>query len=257
MEPYDKKTAELIERSYQTPEIVNQRLRTLAALALAHGESVLDAGCGTGLLLEQEALAVGSEGRAEGVDFSDAMLAHARGRCAPLEQVRLQQGSIETLPFEDASFDAVSCTQTLLYVEDMDKALREIHRVLKPRGRIAIIETDWSGAIINSLDQAITGKIFDAWNLAVVNPNLPRQLGAILRRIGFRAQRVEAIPVLNASYSKHSFSANMLQNFADAAVKQNVITTAESRAWREGVDSLIQRDEYFFCVNRFLFFAVK
>ena len=44
METYDKKAAELIERSYQTPEIVNQRLRTLAALALARGESVLDAG---------------------------------------------------------------------------------------------------------------------------------------------------------------------------------------------------------------------
>ena len=257
METYDKKAAELIERSYQTPEIVNQRLRTLAALALAHGESVLDAGCGTGLLLEQEARVVGCEGRAEGVDFSDAMLAYARGRCAELEQVKLQQGNIETLPFEDASFDAVSCTQTLLYVEDMEQALREIYRVLKPRGRIAIIETDWSGAIINSLDQVMTRRIFDAWDLAVVNPNLPRRLGAILRRIDFGAQRVEAIPVLNASYSEHSFSANMLQNFADAAVKQNVITKAESEAWREGVDSLIQRDEYFFCVNRFLFSAVK
>jgi len=257
METYDKKTAELIERSYQTPEIMNQRLRTLTALALAQGESVLDAGCGTGLLLEQEALAVGSEGRAEGVDFSDAMLAHARGRCARFEHVGLQQGSIETLPFEDASFDAASCTQTLLYVEDMDKALREIHRVLKPRGRIAIIETDWSGAIINSLDQEMTNRIFDAWSLAVANPNLPRRLGAILRRIGFGAQRVDAIPVLNASYSQHSFSASMLQNFADAAVKQKIITAAESKTWREGVESLIQRGEYFFCVNRFLFSAIK
>lgn len=257
MEAYDKKTAELIERSYQTPEIVNQRQRTLAALALARGETVLDAGCGTGLLLEQEALMVGSEGCAEGIDFSDAMLAHARGRCAELEQVKLQQGSIETLPFEDASFDAVSCTQTLLYVEDMEQALREIHRVLKPRGRIAIVETDWSGAIINSLDQAVTRKIFDAWGLAVVNPNLPRRLGPILEGIGFAARRVEAIPLLNASYSEHSFSANMLHNFADTAVKQNVITAAESTAWREGIDALIQRDEYFFCVNRFLFSAIK
>jgi hypothetical protein len=91
----------------------------------------------------------------------------------------------------------------------------------------------------------------------VANPNLPRRLGAILRRIGFGAQRVEAIPVLNAGYSEHSFSANMLQNFADAAVKQKVITTAESKTWREGIDSLIQRDEYFFCVNRFLFSVVK
>jgi ubiquinone/menaquinone biosynthesis C-methylase UbiE len=147
METYDKKAAELIERSYQTPEIVNQRLRTLAELALVSGESVLDAGCGTGLLLELEAFAVGCEGRAEGVDFSEDMLAHARARCGGLEQVNLQQGSVETLPFEDASFDALSCTQTLLYVKDMDRALKEFYRLLKPRGRIAIIETDWSGAI--------------------------------------------------------------------------------------------------------------
>jgi len=257
METYDKKAAELIERSYQTPEIANQRLRTLAALALARGESVLDAGCGTGLLLEQEARTVGSEGRAEGVDYSDAMLDHARGRCAGLEQVRLQQGSIETLPFEEASFDAVSCTQTLLYVEDMDKALQEIHRVLKPRGRVAIIETDWSGAVVNSLDQEMTHKIFDAWSLAVANPNLPRRLGPMLRQIGFTALRVEAIPVLNAGYSEHSFSASMLHNFAATAARQNIITSAESSAWCDGIDSLIQCDEYFFCVNRFLFSAIK
>ena len=257
MEIYDKKAAELIERSYQTPEIVNQRLRTLAALALVGGESVLDAGCGTGLLLEQEARTVGCDGRAEGVDFSTAMLAHAHGRCAGLEQVNLQQGSIETLPFEDASFDAVSCTQTLLYVKNMDKALREIHRVLKPRGRVAIIETDWSGAIINSLDQELTRKIFDALSLAVANPNLPRRLGPILQRTGFGVPRVEAIPVLNSSYSEHSFSASMLDNYADNAVKQKLITVAESKVWREGIDSLIQQGEYFFCVNRFLFSAEK
>jgi len=257
METYDKKAAELIERSYQTPEIVNQRLRTLAALALASGESVLDAGCGTGLLLELEALAVGREGRAEGVDFSDDMLAHAHARCDGLEQVNLQQGSVEALPFEDASFDALSCTQTLLYVKDMDQALKEFYRLLKPRGRIAIIETDWSGAIINSEDQVVTRKIFDTWGRAVINPNLPRRLRPVLRQIGFSAPRVEAIPVLNASYSKSSFSANMLQNFASTARKQGAISDAESDAWLEGIERLIQKDEYFFCVNRFLFTAVK
>jgi len=257
MEIYDKKAAELIERSYQTPEIVNQRLRTLAALALTSGESVLDAGCGTGLLLELEALAVGREGRAEGVDFSDDMLAHARTRCGGLEQVNLQQGSVENLPFEDASFDALSCTQTLLYVKDMDQALKEFYRLLKPRGRIAIIETDWSGAIINSEDQVVTRKILDAWGRAVINPNLPRRLRPVLRQVGFSAPRVEAIPVLNASYSKSSFSANMLQNFAGTARKLGAISDAESDAWLEGIERLIQKDEYFFCVNRFLFTAVK
>jgi ubiquinone/menaquinone biosynthesis C-methylase UbiE len=257
METYDKKAAELIERSYRTPEIVNQRLRTLAALALGDREAVLDAGCGTGLLLEQEALAVGPGGRAEGIDFSNDMLAHARARCEGLEQVQLQQGSIEILPFEDSIFDALSCTQTLLYVEDMDKALAEFYRVLKPRGRIAIVETDWSGAIINSHDQQLTRRILDAWGRAVKNPNLPRRLRPVLMQFGFKALRVEAIPVLNAAYSKSSFSANMLQNFAETARKLNAISMAESEAWLEGIEKLIQDGEYFFCVNRFLFTAIK
>ena len=257
MDKYDDKAAERIERSYQTPEIVNQRLRTLKALALKNGEAVLDAGCGTGLLLEQEARIVGPTGRAEGVDFSDAMLAHARRRCEQLAQVNLQQGSIETLPFEDESFDAVSCTQTLLYVKDMDRALSEIYRVLKPRGRIAIIETDWRSAILHSTDAEVARKVFDAWDRAVVNANLPRRLGPILRQIGFETPRVEAIPILNANYSEHSFSAGMLNNFTIAAVKQKLITADESEAWRKGIETLIQRGEYFFCVNRFLFVAIK
>ena len=257
MKIYDEKAAELLDRSYQTPEIVNQRLRTLAALALVGGETVLDVGCGTGLLLEQEARAVGSDGRAEGIDFSDAMLEYARQRCAGLGQVGLQQGSADTLPFEEAAFDALSCTQVLLYVENMDQALNEYYRVLKPRGRIAIIETDWSGAVLNSLDQAITSKVFDAWSQAAANPGLPRRLRPMLEQIGFSAVRVEAIPVLNASYSEHSFSSNMLQNYADTACKQNLISASESETWLEGIESLIQQNKYFFCVNRFLFTAIK
>ncbi len=257
MEKYDKKAAQLIERSYQTPEIVNQRLRTLAALALRNGESVFDAGCGTGLLLEQEALAIGVAGRAEGMDFSDDMLALAHRRCEGLGQVNLQQGSIESLPFADASFDALSCTQTLLYVARLDQALDEFHRVLKPGGRIAIIETDWSGAIMNSHDQSMTRRIFDSWDDALMNPNLPKRLGPLLAGLGFTALRVEAIPVLNAGYRDNSFSANMLGSFTRTALKRNFISEDESREWRAGIDKIIAEDTYFFCVNRFLFSAIK
>lgn len=257
MEVYDKKAAAKIERSYQTPEIINQRMRTLAALGLRRGESVLDAGCGTGLLLEMEAKAVDSPGRAEGVDFSNDMLDVARQRCAELPQVKLQQGSVESLDFEDQSFDALSCTQTLLYVENYQQALQEFYRLLKPHGRIAIVETDWSGAIIHASDQALSRRIFDAWDASVANPNLPRYLSGRLKQLGFSGLRVEAIPVLNASYSENSFSGVMLGNMANAAVKQNAISEAEAETWLQEQMELAQLDEFFFCVNRFLFSAVK
>ena len=257
MDKYDKKAAANIDRSYQAPEIVNQRLRTLAALALTRGESVLDAGCGTGLLLEQEALAVGAEGRAEGIDSSPDMLERAHARCDDLSQVNLQQGSVEALPFDDDSFDALSCTQTLLYVPKLEATLHGYHRVLKPGGRVAIIETDWGGAILNSSDLALTQKVFNAWDDALENPNLPRRLAPLLRQAGFESIRVEAIPVLNPGYSEHSFSAGMLQNFARIAVRQGMLSKQQSEAWLADIDELVERDGYFFCVNRFLFTAIK
>ena len=257
MDKYDSKAAARIDRTYQTPEIVHQRLRTLAALGLRQGESILDAGCGTGLLLEQEALAVGASGRAAGIDSSADMLAHAEARCAGLGQVTLQKGSVDALPFDDAGFDALSCTQTLLYVERLEQALQEYHRVLKRGGRIAIVETDWGGAILNSPDIALTQAIFNSWSDVVANPYLARRLTPLLRAAGFGAIRVEAIPVVNASYTENSFSAGMLEGFTKSALKQKIITAEQSAAWHAGISELAERDEYFLCVNRFLFTATK
>jgi len=254
---YDSKAAARIDRTYQTPEIVNQRLRTLLALGLRRGEIILDVGCGTGLLLEQEALAVGSEGRAEGVDTSADMLALARSRCDGLVQANLQSGSANALAFDDACFDALSCTQVLLYVEQLEQVLSEYHRVLKPRGRIAIIETDWGGAIMNGSDVKMTQAIFNAWSDEVSNPHLPRRLAPLLRAAGFGGIQVEAIPVVNASYTENSFSAGMLKGFANTAVNQQVVTRAQADAWLAELQALAARDEYFFCVNRFLITAIK
>lgn len=257
MDKYDSKAAARIDRTYQAPEIVNQRLRTLAALGLRQGESVFDAGCGTGLLLEQAALAVGADGRAEGIDTSVDMLAHARERCGGLGQVTLHQGSVEALPLDDASFDALSCTQVLLYVENLQSTLQEYHRVLKPGGRLALIETDWGGAILNSPDVALTQAIFNAWSDEVPNPYLPRRITPILRAASFGTIRVEAIPVVNASYSEHSFSAGMLEGFAKTARKLGVIDETQGKAWLADIRDLATRDEYFFSVNRYLITATR
>lgn len=257
MDKYDKKAAALIDRTYQTPEIIHQRLRTLAALGLRQGESVFDAGCGTGLLLEQQALAVGPTGRAEGIDASADMLAHAEARCGNLAQVKLHQGSVDALPLDDACFDALSCTQVLLYVDRIEQALGEYHRVLKAGGRLAIIETDWGGAILNSHDIAMTQAIFNAWSDEVPNPHLPRRITPLLRAAGFGAIRIEAIPVVNASYSEHSFSAGMMENYTRTARKLGAIDEQQAEAWLAGLRQLAAQDDYFFCVNRFLITATR
>jgi ubiquinone/menaquinone biosynthesis C-methylase UbiE len=86
---YDKKAAQNIELSYQTPEIVRQRNQTLEALALRAGEQVLDVGCGTGLLVHDMSSTIGLQGRIVGVDFSNDMLELAKKRCSEMTNIEL------------------------------------------------------------------------------------------------------------------------------------------------------------------------
>ena len=254
---YDKAAAQSIERSYNTPDISRQRLQTLKSLALNAGEHVVDVGCGTGFLVSEMAAVVGESGHLAGVDFSQDMLDVASKRCESLPQVTLRQGSADALPLEDASFDAASCTQVLLYVPDLQKSIAELARVLKPGGRLAVIETDWRGIVLNSANSSTTDRIFNAFDENVPNANLPARLIPMLKAHGFGAIKVDAIPIINTSNNAANFSAGALKWASELAVKEKKVSALEAEVWLEDIEKKAAAGEYFFCVNRFLFSAVK
>ena len=108
--------------------------RETAAAVVRPGDAVLDACCGTGDL----ALACArAGGRVTGLDFSEPMLERARRKAPELEWVR---GDLLALPFPDASFDAATVGFGVRNVEDVERALRELRRVLRPDGRLAVLE---------------------------------------------------------------------------------------------------------------------
>jgi SAM-dependent methyltransferase len=96
------------------------------------GSSVLDIGCGSGLALS---LAASRGARTSGIDISAALLEVARRRVPGAD---LREGGLDVLPFADASFDAVLAINALQFAADPAGALREVHRVLRPGGRLAI-----------------------------------------------------------------------------------------------------------------------
>ena len=112
------------------------RWRRLAAEAVvAPGDRVLDAACGTGDLA-LAARAAGA-GRVVGLDFSERMLERARRKSADVEWVR---GDVLDLPFADASFDAATIGFGIRNVEDIERGLGELVRILRPGGRLACLE---------------------------------------------------------------------------------------------------------------------
>ena len=247
--------AQDLEESYRLADIVKQRQKTLDALKLKAGELVLDIGCGVGFLTHEMALQVGESGKVIGLDKNTEMISHAQKRCESLQQTEFYKGDASKLPVHDQTLDAVSCTQVLLYVKDVSKVLTEMRRILKPGGRLVIVETDWRGVVLNSADDALTKNIFSAWDSAVPSPNLPVHLGPLLKKHGFSNIQIEAVPILNTEYSPSNFSHGMLDWITKNAEKQGVLNKDQRKAFLADLEERERFGSYFFCVNRFLFSA--
>jgi demethylmenaquinone methyltransferase/2-methoxy-6-polyprenyl-1,4-benzoquinol methylase len=113
--------------------------RLTAEAAVREGDRVLDAACGTGDLAVAD-LKAGAL-RVTGLDFSEAMLERARRKTVQQRSVlEWIQGDMLALPFADASFDAATVGFGVRNVADLELALRELRRVLRPGGRLAILE---------------------------------------------------------------------------------------------------------------------
>ena len=112
------------------------RRAALTRAGLGQGMTVLDVGTGTGLLARAISGIVGRSGRIIGVDPSAKMLAAGR----PLSSACLVQALGEQLPFPDAHFDFVTMGYALRHVSDLDQMFEGYRRVLKPGGRLLVLE---------------------------------------------------------------------------------------------------------------------
>lgn len=109
---------------------------------LEPGERVLDLGSGAGTDSLIAAQMVGPEGRVTGIDMTPEMLAKARGAAAELgvENVEFVEGDAERLPFGHETFDVVISNGVIDLIPDKDAVFAELHRVLKPGGRVQLAD---------------------------------------------------------------------------------------------------------------------
>jgi SAM-dependent methyltransferase len=114
------------------------------AAAVATGDRVLDVACGTGVLTREVAGRAGGRGEVVGLDVSPGMLTVARERSST---IAWQEGAAESLPFPDQRFDAVVSQFGLMFFQDRRAAIREMRRVLRPGGRLAIAVWDGLAAM--------------------------------------------------------------------------------------------------------------
>ena len=176
---------------------LDQRWRRAAVAAVVQpGDRVLDACCGTGDLAVA-ALQAGAT--VTGLDFSERMLERARRKSDEIDWV---QGDAEKLPFEDASFDAATVGFGVRNLADLERGLAELRRVMRPGGRVAILEITkpsgllapfyrlWFDGFVPLLGKVLPGGSAYTYLPASVRrfPG-PDQLAGLLRGAGFEDVR--------------------------------------------------------------------
>ena len=178
---------------------LDQRWRKATVRSAVHeGDHVLDACCGTGDLAVA-AWKNAAAGHVVGLDFSERMLERARRKAPELEWV---QGDVLALPFEDATFDSAVVGFGVRNVEDLEAALKELRRVLRPGGRLGILEITtprgwlapfyrlWFDRVVPLLGRLLPGG--DAYTYLPASVRRfpgPEELAELLGSCGFQAVR--------------------------------------------------------------------
>jgi ubiquinone/menaquinone biosynthesis C-methylase UbiE len=126
----------------------------VAEAALNPADRVVDVACGTGVVARIAAARVGRRGTVAAVDPNPGMLAVARSIPSSGAEIQWYETTAESLPFPDAGFDVVFCQLGLQFIADKVAALREMHRVLVPGGRV-LVSTPPPNAFFDVLEAAL------------------------------------------------------------------------------------------------------
>jgi ubiquinone/menaquinone biosynthesis C-methylase UbiE len=165
--PWSKVKSEIYALIGRNPKS-NRLLPSVADLEAS--QTVLDIGCGPGAAVRAASPLVT---KAVGVDRSEAMIEIARRRSQRLDNVEFSVAGAEELPFADSTFDRVWTIHSFHHWEDRAKGLTESRRVLRPGGKLLIIESDTSGS--HGLDQvraaAVVGQLEE---LGLVDPEISK-----------------------------------------------------------------------------------
>jgi ubiquinone/menaquinone biosynthesis C-methylase UbiE len=224
---------------------------TYDLLSVKPREHILEVGCGAGDDARALAQLVGREGRVVGLDLSQTMIADAQKKAVGLgTSLEFRQGDAHQLPFSDHTFDACRVDRVLQHLEDPQRAIAEMARVLKAGGRIAAAEPDWDTLVVDVPDRSLARKIIHHKCDSARQGWIGRRLKNIFSAVGLRDISVDTHTlVLTELPLADQFIGIRLA--ATNAAAGRAISEQEAELWRNWLDQSAGNGSFFCSLTGF------
>jgi len=252
------KMAAFLEERSRTPDlqVVNQKL--CETVAAKPGEHLLEVGSGSGILCRMLAPQLQPGGRMVGVDISPEMTTEARKYALTdgiNSELTYETCEAESLPYPKASFDAAIAARLLLHVADPDMVIREMKRVVKPGGRIIVMDWDFDTVTVDHPDRELTRRLLHWRNDHHGGNNWSgRQLWRRMRAAGF--QNLSVKPWISVAHGETDGLTHSLWRAAQVACEAGAISPIEQEEWVNELKSRIQAGTFFASIVYFIVMGI-
>jgi ubiquinone/menaquinone biosynthesis C-methylase UbiE len=246
-----------LEARGKHPRFISMMDQYLQAMDIDSAKTVLDVGCGTGVVARAIARRKGFAGRVIGIDVASYLIAAAK-RLAEEEGVasaiEFRTGDSHGLQLSDAVFDAAVAHTLVSHVSDPLAVLKEIARVVRPGGTVGIFDGDYASMTFGS-DDPEKGKADDAAiiDAIVTNPRILRQMPQLLREAGL--ELVASFGNVVADIGKADFWAPAIESFLRLVPKSGAMTDSEIQLWATSMRQRSEQGIFFGASNYYAYVA--
>lgn len=223
-------------------------------LPSSQGMTILDLGCGTGVVARQLAADLDSSSVIHGADVSFSLLEEAK-RLDSGERVRWNKVSGDVLPYPDGTFDGIVMHTLLSHVPDPLPILREARRVLKSNGKLIVFDADHAGTTYGQKDYQ-KGRRIDALLTSAIarHPDICRQMPCYLKEAGFQLDRHFADVI--SECGKGDYWLSSVKAFIAFLPTLGALSQDECQEWEESM-LRSQDDGTFFASGTFFTFVAS
>ncbi|MFF7636262.1 methyltransferase domain-containing protein [Kitasatospora sp. NPDC008050] len=232
-----------------------RRLREWAhtRLAARPGERALDVGSGTGSETRVLAAALAPGGAAIGLEPNPGLRALAEQRAADADSpARFLDGDALALPLPDADLDVVWCERVLQHLTDPARAVAEFARVLRPGGRVALLDTDWATFILHPAAPEIRPALAAVTQATAATPDAGRRLAGWLAEAGLTVDELGSDVLL---HDPHTVSWPIVRGLGTAALGRNLITEEQRDRLHTDLTAAAEQGAFHLSVTMFAVIA--